>query len=93
MLRQFEDGQQIGSQSGGQTAMKSGGGTRVTKRFCFESWRTDPGVKEREKQGAWKGTWERVYLDKQQIVTMTCEGLPQNVEGKTTDHVEWGPLL
>lgn len=28
MLRQFEDGQQIGSKSGGQTAMKSGGGMR-----------------------------------------------------------------
>lgn len=31
--------------------MKSGGDTQVTERICFESWRSDPAVEERERQG------------------------------------------
>lgn len=51
MLKQFEVWRQIRLQSGGQRAKKSGGDMHVMKCICFESWRSDPGVEERGRQG------------------------------------------
>lgn len=51
MLKQFEVWLQIGLQSGGQRAVRSGGDTQVTKCISFESLRSDPGVEERERRG------------------------------------------